>query len=133
MMIKVKASGRRKQDPRKAREFLTRVTDASLSRRRVEMTYYSASSRRTKRYVIEPLRVTCADGGIYISAWVPEYDELRHFALERVQKLAVLDEHFELRTLPPEPFASSRSPASWGALLSDLFRRWDGHWSAGFA
>jgi urea transport system substrate-binding protein len=36
------------------------------------------------------------------------------------------------RPLRPEPFASSRSPASWSQLLSDLFRRWDGHWSAGF-
>lgn len=35
------------------------------------------------------------------------------------------------RPLRPEPFASSRSPASWTELLSDLFRRWDGHWSAG--
>jgi urea transport system substrate-binding protein len=35
------------------------------------------------------------------------------------------------RPLRPEPFASSRSPASWTALLTDLFRRWDGHWSAG--
>lgn len=36
------------------------------------------------------------------------------------------------RPLRPEPFASSRSPASWRELLSDLFQRWDGHWSAGF-
>jgi urea transport system substrate-binding protein len=35
------------------------------------------------------------------------------------------------RPLRPEPFASSRSPASWSELLSELFRRWDGHWSAG--
>jgi urea transport system substrate-binding protein len=35
------------------------------------------------------------------------------------------------RPLRPEPFASSRSPASWTELLSDLFQRWDGHWSAG--
>jgi urea transport system substrate-binding protein len=35
------------------------------------------------------------------------------------------------RPLRPEPFASSRSPASWSELLTDLFRRWDGHWSAG--
>jgi urea transport system substrate-binding protein len=35
------------------------------------------------------------------------------------------------RPVRPEPFASSRTPASWTALLSDLFRRWDGHWSAG--
>jgi urea transport system substrate-binding protein len=35
------------------------------------------------------------------------------------------------RPVRPEPFASSRSPASWNAFLSDLFRRWDGHWTAG--
>ena len=35
------------------------------------------------------------------------------------------------RPLRPEPFASSRSQASWSELLSDLFQRWDGHWSAG--
>ena len=35
------------------------------------------------------------------------------------------------RPLRPEPFASSRSPECWSELLSDLFRRWDGHWSAG--
>jgi predicted DNA-binding transcriptional regulator YafY len=106
-MIKAKTTGRRKQDVRKAREIVGRLTDAALMRRRVEMTYHSASSRRTKRYVIEPLRMTAADGGMYLTAWVPEYDELRTFALERVRTLGVLDEHFEMRTLPPEPFANS--------------------------
>jgi proteasome accessory factor B len=42
-----------------------------------------------------------------VTAWVPEYDEMRTFALERVRTLGVLDEIFELRTLPPEPFANS--------------------------
>ena len=41
MMIKSKVTGRRKQDARKAREILARITDASLLRRRVEMTYHS--------------------------------------------------------------------------------------------
>lgn len=71
------------------------------------MRYYSSSSRRTKNYVVEPLRVTHASGGIYLTAWVPEYDETRTFAMERVRTLAVTDEHFEPRRLPPEPFANS--------------------------
>ena len=107
MMIKSKTTGRRKQDARKARQILARVTDASLARRRVEMTYHSASSRRTKKYVVEPLRMTAADGGMYVTAWVPEYDEMRTFALERIKTLGLLDETFELRSLPPEPFANS--------------------------
>ena len=106
-MIKAKMTGRRKHDARKAREILARVTDAALRRRRVEMTYLSISSDRTKRYVVEPLRITAADGGVYVSAWVPEYDQLRTFALERIRTLAVLDEQFELHTLPAEPFANS--------------------------
>ena len=107
MMIKAKIAGRRKQDARKTREILTRLTDASLLRRRVQMTYHSVSSRRTKSYVIEPLRLTAADGGMYVTAWVPEYEETRTFALERIKTLGVLDEVFEPRTLPPEPFANS--------------------------
>jgi len=107
VMIKAKTTGRRKQDVRKTREVLGRITDAALAQRRVEMTYHSASSRRTKQYVVEPLRMTVADGGVYVTAWVPEYDELRTFALERIRTLGVLDEHFEMRTLPPEPFANS--------------------------
>lgn len=107
MMIKSKVTGRRKHDARKTREILARITDASLLRRRVEMTYHSMSSRRTKTYVVEPLRMTAADGGMYVTAWVPEYDEARTFALERIKTLGVLDEIFEMRTLPPEPFANS--------------------------
>jgi proteasome accessory factor C len=107
LMIKAKAVGPRKQDARRTRDILTRITEASLARRRVEMTYDSRSSRRVKRYIVDPLRVTAADGGIYMTAWVDEYDEMRTFALERIQTLGVLDEHFELRPLPPEPFANS--------------------------
>ena len=107
MMIKAKIAGRRKLNVRKTRDILARLTDASLLRRRVQMTYHSVSSRRTKSYVIEPLRLTAADGGMYITAWVPEYEETRTFALERIKTLGVLDEIFEPRTLPPEPFANS--------------------------
>jgi predicted DNA-binding transcriptional regulator YafY len=107
MMIKAKTLATRTHDVRKAREIVARITDASLSRRRVDMTYHSRSSRRTKRYMVDPLRLTAADGGLYLTAWVNEYEELRTFAVERIRKLGVTDEHFEPRTLPPEPFANS--------------------------
>lgn len=107
MMIKAKTLATRKQDARKMRDIIARVTDASLSRRRVEMTYDSRASRRTKRYVVDPLRLTAADGGMYLTAWVDEYDEMRTFAVERIKTLGVLDDHFEPRPLQPEPFANS--------------------------
>jgi predicted DNA-binding transcriptional regulator YafY len=107
LLVKTKASGRKKHDDRKSREVLARLLDASLSHRRVDMRYHSASSQRTKDYVIEPLRVSCVGGGIYLTAWVLEYGELRTFALERIRTLGVRDDQFEPRALPPEPFANS--------------------------
>lgn len=106
-MIKAKTTGTRRQDARRMREIVTRLTEASLARRRVEMTYDSASSRRTKSYVLDPLRLTAADGGMYLTAWVAVYDEMRTFAIERIRTLAVRDDRFDLRPLPAEPFANS--------------------------
>jgi len=106
-LVKAKAPGRKKQEARKAREIVARTMDASLAHRRVEMRYSSHASRRTRTYVVDPLRVSYADGGIYLTAYVREYGETRTFAVERIRTLAVLDERFEPRPLPAEPFANS--------------------------
>jgi predicted DNA-binding transcriptional regulator YafY len=107
LMLKAKATGRKKQDEKKVREFIARAVDASLRQRRILMRYDSFSSRRTKEYKIDPLRLSYADGGVYLIAWVEEYGQVRTFAVERIRTLAVLDEHFEPRPLPTEPFANS--------------------------
>lgn len=106
-LVKAKLAGRKTQDPRRLREIVARVVDASLARRRITMRYDSAASRRTRDYIVEPLRVSYAAGGLYLTAWVPVYGELRTFALERARTLQILDEQFEPRALPPEPFAHS--------------------------
>ncbi|MGB2712803.1 MAG: WYL domain-containing protein [Vicinamibacterales bacterium] len=104
--VKAKATGRKKQN-RKVQEMVTRAADAALNCRRISMGYYSASSRRAKQYVVEPLRLVYADGGVYLIAWVPEYGEMRTFAAERIQTLEVLDGRFTPRPQPTEPFADS--------------------------
>ena len=71
------------------------------------MRYASASSRRTKEYVVEPQRLAFAQGGIYLFAWVPEYQQMRTFAAERIETFALMDETFEPRPLPLEPFGDS--------------------------
>jgi predicted DNA-binding transcriptional regulator YafY len=106
-LVKAKATGRKKQNDKKLREITARLTDASLAHCRVQMRYRSASSRRTKEYVVEPLRLAYAEGGMYLTAYVPAYEEVRTFALERIETLGVLDEHFEPRPLPSQPFANS--------------------------
>ena len=107
VLLKSKIAGRKVHDPRKVRTFVNRAIEASLKHRRVSARYYSQSSRRAKQYVLEPLRISYADGGVYLTAFVPEYGELRTFAFERVQTMEVLDEGFTPRPLPVEPFANS--------------------------
>ena len=105
--IKAKMAGRKKQDERRVREMVQRATEALLAHRRLEMRYDSLTSRRTKDYVVEPLRLSYADGGTYLTAFVPEYQETRHFAVERIRTLSTTDETFAPRPLPAEPFAHS--------------------------
>ena len=119
-LVKAKSTGRKKQNEKKLREIAARVTDASLAHCRLQMRYCSLSSRRTKEYVVEPLRLAYADGGIYMTAYVPAYEELRTFALERIETLGVLDEHFEPRPLPSQPFANSLGVNSGSPELIEL-------------
>ena len=105
--IKAKFAGRKKDDGRKTQEVVRRATDALLHHRRVTMRYDSLASRRSRDYIAEPLRISYADGGTYLTAYVPEYGEIRNFAAERIRALAITDEAFAPRPLPVEPFASS--------------------------
>jgi predicted DNA-binding transcriptional regulator YafY len=106
-LMQAKPAARKKDGGRHTRDVIARAIDAALNHRRVDMRYYSASSGRTKQYLIEPQRIAQAEGGMYLFAYVPEYAEVRAFAAERIKTLAVRDDHFEPRPLPTEPFANS--------------------------
>jgi predicted DNA-binding transcriptional regulator YafY len=106
-LMAAKAGGRKKRDDRKLQDVVSRGIEASLRHRRITIRYASASSRRTKDYTVEPLRFAYALGGLYLQAFVPEYGEVRTFAIERIRTLGVLDEQFQPRPLPIEPFGHS--------------------------
>jgi predicted DNA-binding transcriptional regulator YafY len=71
------------------------------------MRYHSFSSNREKDYQIEPYRLVFAQGGLYVVAYVPEYKQLRTFAVERIQSLSITEERFEAVDLPADAFANS--------------------------
>lgn len=106
-VLTAKVRGKKKTDRHKMRAIAARAFDAIARHRRVTMRYASASSHRTKDYIVEPQRMAYADGGIYLIAWVPEYSELRTFALERIETLGIDDNRFEPKPLPKDPFANS--------------------------
>jgi predicted DNA-binding transcriptional regulator YafY len=95
-VILVKPDPIRKRDAPAQRAAIARLLEATLHQRRVRMQYYSFSSGRQKEYVIEPLRLIYAQGGLYLSAYVPEYQERRTFAVERIRSLSLLEETFEV-------------------------------------
>jgi predicted DNA-binding transcriptional regulator YafY len=92
---------------RKQSARLAQLLDATLHHRRVSMRYHSFSSNREKAYLVEPQRLVFAQGGLYLVAFVPEYDQLRTFSVDRMLAISTTEERFEPRELPDDAFAHS--------------------------
>src|SRR5262249_44766660 len=78
---------RRRTDDPKQQTIIARALEATLYMRQARITYHSKSSDRTKEYLVHPYRLAYAQGGLYLLAYVPEYKEVRTFAVERLQDL----------------------------------------------
>ncbi|MEQ1909375.1 MAG: transcriptional regulator [Vicinamibacterales bacterium] len=97
-----------KRQERATHGITLRLLEAILGARVVTMRYDSRRSRRLKSYVVHPYRVVHADGGLYLIAYVPEYAELRTFAVERIRQAAADKVTFEpIEELGSDPFANS--------------------------
>ena len=91
------------------------LIDAILHQRQARIAYYSFNSKRTKDYTLDPYRLVYYRGGLYLYARAHEYDEVRTFAVERVQKMEVLDEGFEVPSdFNPSEYARSAFGISGG-------------------
>jgi predicted DNA-binding transcriptional regulator YafY len=85
-----------------------RALEATLHQRQATITYYSKSSDRTKTYLVHPYRLAYAQGALYLLAYVPEYREVRTFAVDRISELSLLEETFTpIEDLPDEAFPHS--------------------------
>ncbi len=85
-----------------------RALEATLHQRQATIMYYSKSSDRTKAYLVHPYRLAYAQGALYLLAYVPEYGEVRTFAVGRISELSLLEETFTpIEELPDEAFPHS--------------------------
>ena len=76
-------------------QIIARALEATLHLRQATLTYHSKSSDRTKTYLVHPYRLALRAGRACISsAYVPEYSEVRTFAVERIQEISLLEERF---------------------------------------
>src|SRR5512143_2034854 len=96
------------KDYSKKQDVIAGLIDATLHQRQAEIAYYSFNSRRTKSYTVDPYRLVYYRGGLYLYARAHEYGEVRTFAVERVQKMEVLDQGFEIPAdFSPSEYARS--------------------------
>ncbi|MEO5763148.1 MAG: transcriptional regulator [Vicinamibacteria bacterium] len=99
------------KDYSKKKIVIQTLIDAMLHERRIDMSYYSASSKRAKKYEVDPYRLVYHQGGLYLRARVEEYQEIRTFAVERIERIALLDETFEM---PTEEALNEHSRSAFG-------------------
>jgi predicted DNA-binding transcriptional regulator YafY len=113
-VISAKAGPRARQHSGRLADTTRKLLEAVRDRREVEMRYFSARSNRAKSYLVQPYRLSLAQGGVYLVAWVPAYDEFRTFAMERVERLSIAEETFRrTRELPSDLFGASMG-VFWG-------------------
>ena len=83
-------------------EIVARVLEATLHLRCVTMHYDSTSSGRVKNYLVHPYRLAFAQGGLYLLAFVPAYDDIRTFAADRIRSVSLEKHTFTPRKHVPD-------------------------------
>ena len=117
-VLKAKPGPAKRHDEARQQETIAKLLDATLHHRRAAMRYHSFSSQRTKDYTVDPYRIVYADGGLYLFAYVPEYGQVRTFAVERITQITVLEESFE----GPKDMDAAAFPHSLGANTGEPTR-----------
>jgi proteasome accessory factor B len=91
-----------------ASETMSQLLEATLHFRVARMRYHSVSSNRVKDYLVHPYRLLFAQGGMYLLAFVPEYDDIRTFAVDRIASVSLEKVTFAPRqAIADDVFANS--------------------------
>jgi predicted DNA-binding transcriptional regulator YafY len=75
-------------------DIVARLLEATLHFRVASMRYHSVSSNRSKDYLIHPYRLAFAHGGLYLLAHVPDYGDVRTFAVDRIASVSLEKQTF---------------------------------------
>src|SRR5213594_2348630 len=84
----------------------------------VKMQYYSVHSQQKKMYTIDPYRLMYFRGGLYLFARVEEYNQIRTFAVERIESIEKTRDEFEK---PPDFSVESYLESAFGVVKEDPF------------
>ncbi len=84
------------KDYSRKKEVIAGLVEATLHQKQIQVTYYSFKSKQKKSYLLDPYRLVYHHGGLYLYARSHEHREVRTFAVERIEKIEVLDAGFEV-------------------------------------
>ncbi|MGE0394663.1 MAG: helix-turn-helix transcriptional regulator [Vicinamibacterales bacterium] len=100
--------GPRAGGPDASSDVVARLLEATLHLRVTTMRYHSVSSARVKDYVVHPYKLAFAQGGLYLLAFVPAYDDVRTFAVDRIRSVSLEKQTFTpQRQVPDDVFGNS--------------------------
>jgi len=88
-------------------DIVARLLEATLHFRVTTMRYHSISSGRVKDYVVHPYRLAFAQGGMYLLAYVPDYKDVRTFAIDRIASASLEKQTFTPKPIGDDVFANS--------------------------
>ncbi len=94
------------------------LMDAIGEEVRVKMDYYSVHSQKKKAYTIHPYRLMYFRGGLYLFAYVEQYQQIRTFAIERIESIEKLRDAF---TKPPDFSVETYLESAFGLVKEDPF------------
>ena len=75
-------------------ETIEKLTDAVLQQKTCIVEYNSFSTGKTKTFNIDPLKLFDWNGGLYLWVHVPEYDDVRTLAVERINNILLTEKLF---------------------------------------
>ena len=86
--------GPRARGKESSADIVARLLEATLHFRVTMMRYHSVSSGRSKDYLVHPYRLAFAQGGLYLLAYVPDYKDVRTFAVDRIASASLEKQTF---------------------------------------
>jgi proteasome accessory factor B len=110
------------------RDTIQKLNDAVLERHRVRMRYRTGATGTVRTRDFDPYRVWYRSGGLYAVGHDHHSNELRTFAIDRIEKLELTKERFRI---PPDFDFEAFTNSAFGVISEPAARvriRFEPHW-----
>ena len=78
------------------RTIIDQVSEAAIQKRRVEIDYYTMSRKTKTRRRVAPYKIWFFDGTFYLVGECGLREDVRIFAMDRIENLELTDDHFKM-------------------------------------